>query len=65
MQLKDSSEEKKMNELLSKAYTNLGICYNKMELPHQACMACQRVPTPTAKSYYKYANMLIDEIFIN
>jgi len=65
VQLKDNSEEKEMNELLSKAYTNLGVCYNKIELPRLACMACGRVPIPTAKSHYKYANMLIDVIFIN
>lgn len=65
MQLKDSLEEKEMNELLSKAYTNLAICYNKIELPRNACMACRRVPIPTTKTYYKYANVLINIIFIN
>lgn len=63
MQLKDSFEEKEMNELLSKAYTNLGICYNKMELPRLACIYCRQVPIPTAKCYYKYVN--IDATFID
>lgn len=52
--MKDSSEEYRMNELLSRAYTNLGLCYNKEKLPLKACIALQRVPIPTAKSHYQY-----------
>ncbi|KAM0731719.1 Inactive peptidyl-prolyl cis-trans isomerase shutdown [Formica fusca] len=58
VQLKDSLEEKEMNELLSKAYTNLAICYNKIELPRNACMACRRVPIPTTKTYYNFGKAL-------
>jgi len=53
VKLKDAEEREKMNQLLSRAYTNLGVCYNKMEMPRNACMACTRVPIPTAKSCYK------------
>lgn len=59
VQLRDSLEEKEMNELLTKAYTNLAICYNKINLPRNACIACKRAPVPTAKTHYKYANKLI------
>lgn len=59
VQLKDSFEEKEMNELLSKAYTNLGICYNKMELPRLACIYCRQVPIPTAKCYYNFGKALL------
>jgi len=53
VKLKDAEEKEKMNQLLSRAYTNLGVCYNKIEMPRNACMACIRVPIPTAKSCYK------------
>lgn len=60
VQLKDSLEEKEMNELLSKTYSNLGICYNKIELPRAACMACRRAPIPTAKTHYNYGKALLN-----
>ncbi|XP_029159255.1 inactive peptidyl-prolyl cis-trans isomerase FKBP6 [Nylanderia fulva] len=59
VQLKNSSEEKEMNELLSKASTNLGICYNKLDLPRLACIYCKRVPIPSAKSYYNFGKALL------
>ena len=58
VQLIDSSEEKEMNKLLSKAYTNLGVCYNKIESPRNTCIVCRRVPIPTAKSYYHFGKAL-------
>lgn len=60
VQLKDNSEEEEMNELLSRAYCNLGICYNKIDLPRLACMACGRVLIPTAKSYYNFGKALFN-----
>ncbi|XP_072757123.1 inactive peptidyl-prolyl cis-trans isomerase FKBP6 [Anoplolepis gracilipes] len=60
VQLIDSLEEKEMNELLSKAYTNLAICYNKIELPRNACMACRRVPVPTVKTLYHFGKALLN-----
>lgn len=53
VKLKDDEEEKEMNKLLSRTYTNLGICYNKMDMPRYACLVCNRVPFPTAKTHYK------------
>ncbi|EFN71505.1 FK506-binding protein 6 [Camponotus floridanus] len=60
VQLKDNSEEEEMNELLLRAYSNLGICYNKIDLPRLACMACGRVPIPTAKSHYNFGKALLN-----
>lgn len=63
VKLKDSKEEEETNELLSRAYTNLAVCYNKLNMSRSACMACHRVQIPTAKSHYKYV-MLISHIII-
>ncbi|XP_071568552.1 inactive peptidyl-prolyl cis-trans isomerase FKBP6 [Temnothorax nylanderi] len=60
VQLEDSSEEDKMNEILSRAYTNLGLCYNKENMPLKACTALQRVPVPTAKSHYHFGKALLN-----
>lgn len=35
-----NSEEKETNELLSKAFINLGICCNKIELSRYICIIC-------------------------
>ncbi|KYM99352.1 Peptidyl-prolyl cis-trans isomerase FKBP6 [Cyphomyrmex costatus] len=59
VKLKDDDEEKKMNELLSRAYTNLGVCYNKIDLPTKACLALRNVSKPTAKSHYHYGKALL------
>ncbi|XP_011879049.1 PREDICTED: inactive peptidyl-prolyl cis-trans isomerase FKBP6 isoform X2 [Vollenhovia emeryi] len=60
VKLKDISEENRMNELLSRACTNVGICYNKEKLPFKACLALGRVPIPTAKSYYNFGIALLN-----
>lgn len=62
VKLKDSSEEQEMNKLLSSAYTNLGVCYNKIDMPRNACLVCNRVPFPTAKTHYQYVTFLNDTI---
>ncbi|EFN78601.1 FK506-binding protein 6 [Harpegnathos saltator] len=59
VKLKDSAEEQEMNELLSRTYTNLGVCYNKMDMPRNACMVCNRVPFPTAKTHYNFGKALL------
>lgn len=64
IKLKNEEEERKMNELLSRAYTNLGLCYNKENLPLKACIVLRQVPTPTAKSYYQYVLLLADFICV-
>jgi len=59
VKLKDELEEKEMNKLLSRAYTNLGVCYNKENLPLRACTF------KTAKSYYQYVLFLLVQLRIN
>jgi len=65
IKLKDELEEKEMNKLLSRAYTNLGVCYNKENLPLKACMFLRQVPNKTAKSYYQYVLLLLIQLCIN
>lgn len=60
VKLKDKTEEQEMNELLSRAYTNLGVCFNKINMPRRACLVCHRVPIPTAKTHYKYVLLIAD-----
>ncbi|EZA62898.1 Peptidyl-prolyl cis-trans isomerase FKBP6 [Ooceraea biroi] len=60
VELKNDKEEVEMNQFLSRAYTNLGICYNKLDMPRSACMSCIRVPIPTAKTHYNYAKALLN-----
>lgn len=64
IKLKDCVEEKEMNKLLSQAHTNLGICYNKENLPLKACIALRQVPIPTAKSHYQYVLLLANLNYI-
>lgn len=64
IKLKDDVEEKEMNKLLSQAYTNLGLCYNKENLPLKACIALKQVPIPTAKSYFQYVLLLANLLYI-
>ncbi|XP_012221039.1 inactive peptidyl-prolyl cis-trans isomerase FKBP6 [Linepithema humile] len=58
VKLKDIEEETEMNSLLSQAYTNLAICYNKLDMPHNTCMACVRAPAPTVKTHYHHGKAL-------
>ncbi|XP_039305328.1 inactive peptidyl-prolyl cis-trans isomerase FKBP6 isoform X2 [Solenopsis invicta] len=60
VKLKDEAEEIEMNKLLTRAYVNLGICFNKQNMPTRACMALRRVPNPTAKSYYHFGKALLN-----
>lgn len=53
-ELKDDKEEEEVKKLLSRSYNNLAICFNKEEMPRRACMACNKVPIPTVKTYFKY-----------
>lgn len=52
--LKDQEDEDEVNRLLSRGYNNLAVCYNIENMPRRTCIACNRVPTPTAKTYFKY-----------
>ncbi|XP_024936423.1 inactive peptidyl-prolyl cis-trans isomerase FKBP6 isoform X2 [Cephus cinctus] len=58
-QLNNDEEEKEMNRLLSRAYTNLAVCFNKEGMGRQACMACNSVPIPTAKTHFNYGRALL------
>lgn len=53
-ELKNQQEEDELNKLLSRGYNNLAVCYNIENMPRRACSACNRVPIPTAKTYFKY-----------
>lgn len=41
--LSDENEQKQQNELLVKMYTNLAVCYNKMELWKKTCSMCNEI----------------------
>lgn len=57
--LNNDTEEEEQKKLLSRTYTNLAICFNKENRPRNACVACQNVAYPNAKSYFKYVSLLI------
>ncbi|XP_014475449.1 PREDICTED: inactive peptidyl-prolyl cis-trans isomerase FKBP6 [Dinoponera quadriceps] len=59
VKLKDNAEEHEMKKLLSKAYTNLGVCFNKIDMPRNACAYCFRVPFPTVKTHYTFGQALL------
>ncbi|XP_015185328.1 PREDICTED: inactive peptidyl-prolyl cis-trans isomerase FKBP6 [Polistes dominula] len=58
-ELKDDNEEKEVKMILSRAYNNLAICFNKIDMPRRACMACTKVPTPTVKTHFNHGKALI------
>lgn len=51
--LENDEEEKNMNKQLSRALSNLIICYNQIGKPKLACASFDRLPNKTAKSYYQ------------
>ena len=51
--LENVEEEEEQKKLLTRAYGNLAVCYNKENKPRNACAACQKVPNPNAKTYFK------------
>lgn len=57
--LKDQEDEDEVNRLLSRGYNNLAVCYNIENMPRRTCIACNRVPTPTAKTYFNHGRALI------
>ncbi|KAF7383084.1 hypothetical protein HZH68_014933 [Vespula germanica] len=58
-ELKDDKEEEEVKKLLSRSYNNLAICFNKEEMPRRACMACNKVPIPTVKTYFNHGKALV------
>ncbi|XP_011705680.1 PREDICTED: inactive peptidyl-prolyl cis-trans isomerase shutdown-like, partial [Wasmannia auropunctata] len=59
VKLNNEAEEKEINEQLSRACTNLGICYNRENFPLKACMILHRVPIPSAKTHYHHGKALL------
>lgn len=41
--LENESEQLEQQELLLRLYTNLAVCYNKMNLPKRACLMCNEI----------------------
>lgn len=58
-ELKDDNEEEEVKRLLSRSYNNLAICFNKIDMPRRACMACTKVPVPTVKTHFNHGKALI------
>ncbi|XP_012264923.2 inactive peptidyl-prolyl cis-trans isomerase FKBP6 [Athalia rosae] len=57
--LKNQEEQDKQQKALSKAYVNLGICYNKLNEPRRACLACRNAPIPNAKAHFTHGKALM------
>ncbi|XP_057324177.1 inactive peptidyl-prolyl cis-trans isomerase FKBP6-like [Microplitis mediator] len=57
--LDNDQEEERYNSLLSRAYQNLALCYNKEDMPRKACIACNNVINKTTKTYFHYGRALI------
>ena len=53
-ELKNQQDEDEYNKLLSRGYSNLAVCYNMVNMPRRVCIACNRVPTPTAKTFFNH-----------
>lgn len=51
--LNNDEEEEEQKKYLSRIYCNLAVCFNKENRPRNACVACQKIPNPSAKSYFK------------
>ncbi|OAD62431.1 Peptidyl-prolyl cis-trans isomerase FKBP6 [Eufriesea mexicana] len=57
-ELNNQEEEDKAKTLLSRGYNNLAVCYNMENMPRRVCNACNKVPIPTAKTYFNYGRAL-------
>lgn len=55
----NTEEEREANRLISRAYCNLAVCYNKVGNPRRACIACVRTPIKSAKSCFNHGRALI------
>ncbi|CAK9795076.1 Inactive peptidyl-prolyl cis-trans isomerase shutdown [Anthophora quadrimaculata] len=58
-ELQNQEEEDEANQLLSKGYNNLAVCYNIENMPRRACNACNRVSIPTVKTYFNHGRALL------
>lgn len=58
-QLDNDEEEIEMKQMLSRAYQNLAVSFNRENEPRRACIACNQVPNKTAKTYFNYGRALI------
>lgn len=57
--MKNDEEEEEVNKLLSRAFGNLAVCYNKEDKPRHACMAINRVPIPNVKTHFNHGRALL------
>ncbi|KAG7213934.1 hypothetical protein KM043_003133 [Ampulex compressa] len=57
--LKNDEEEEEMKALASKIYSNLAVCYNNVDMPRQACLFCNKIAVPTAKSRFNHGRALL------
>ncbi|XP_046613571.1 inactive peptidyl-prolyl cis-trans isomerase FKBP6 [Neodiprion virginianus] len=57
--LENEEEQTKQQKALTKAYVNLGICYNKLGEPRKACTVCRDVPVPNAKAFFTHGKALM------
>lgn len=57
--LNNDEEEEEQKKYLSRIYCNLAVCFNKENRPRNACVACQKIPNPSAKSYFNFGRALI------
>ncbi|XP_014204130.1 inactive peptidyl-prolyl cis-trans isomerase FKBP6 [Copidosoma floridanum] len=57
--LENDEEEREMNRLLTRALTNLTVCYNKVSKPKLACAMFQKLPVKNdGKAYFQYGKAL-------
>ncbi|XP_031845588.1 inactive peptidyl-prolyl cis-trans isomerase shutdown [Nomia melanderi] len=57
-ELKNDEEEGEFNKWISRGYSNLAVCYNMENMPRRACIACNRVPIPSAKTHFNHGRAL-------
>ncbi|KAK2586048.1 hypothetical protein KPH14_012045 [Odynerus spinipes] len=58
-ELNNDEEEEEANKLLSTAYGNLAVCYNKEGMSRHACMACNKAPTRNVKIHFNHGRALL------
>ncbi|XP_063979558.1 inactive peptidyl-prolyl cis-trans isomerase FKBP6 [Diachasmimorpha longicaudata] len=58
-ELEGEEDQDEMKKLLTRAAQNLAICYNRENMPRQACIACNEAPYKTAKIHFHYGRALI------
>lgn len=57
--LLDKTEEIAWNKMSTRVNNNLAVCFNKINKPFKACIACNNVPEPTSKTYFNHGRALL------